>query len=136
MLYLLSIGNHPDLDYRGGQAPIVHLQFGLAEGVDWASASGRRWAFTLSNAGASFFEDRADLADLREINWEAVGARDFRDPDIKEGKQAEFLVERSVPWPLVEEIGVHRFCPSQSVNAALRGITHRPPVVVRPEWYY
>lgn len=28
----------------------------------------------------------------REVNWKAVAAPDFRDPDIKEGKPAEFLV--------------------------------------------
>ncbi len=25
MLYILYMGNHPELGYRGGQAPIVHL---------------------------------------------------------------------------------------------------------------
>jgi len=26
MLYILHRGNHPDLDYREGQGPILHLQ--------------------------------------------------------------------------------------------------------------
>ena len=30
------------------------------------------WAFTLSNAGAYYFKDRADLNQLDEIKWDAV----------------------------------------------------------------
>lgn len=136
MLYLLYMGNHPDLTYRGGQDPIVHLEFNLPAVVQWANTNGLRWAFTLGNAGASFFEDRSDLAQLNEINWDAVGARDFRDSDIKEGKQAEFLVERNVPWELVETVGIHRATPQAAVHAAIQLKAHRPAVEVRNEWYY
>lgn len=34
MLYLIHQGNHPELDYRGGQGPIVHLEANLQEAVD------------------------------------------------------------------------------------------------------
>jgi hypothetical protein len=34
MLYLFHRGNHPDLDYTGGQRPIVHLEADLYEVVD------------------------------------------------------------------------------------------------------
>ncbi|MDE0333332.1 MAG: DUF4433 domain-containing protein [Defluviicoccus sp.] len=51
MLYLIHMANHPELDYRGGQGPIVHLEADLREAVDWADRNGRRWAFTLSNGG-------------------------------------------------------------------------------------
>lgn len=136
MLYLLSMGNHPDLTYREGQEPIVHLQFDLEAVVAWAHANRKRWAFTLSNAGARFFEDRADLAHLDEINWEAVQATAFRDSDVKEGKQAEFLVEKCIPWDLVEEIGVHRRAPMGQIQSALNGQPHHPAIIIRPEWYY
>ncbi|OPY88469.1 MAG: hypothetical protein A4E72_01335 [Syntrophus sp. PtaU1.Bin208] len=36
MLYLIYQGNHPDLDYRGGQGPIVHLEADLHASVAWA----------------------------------------------------------------------------------------------------
>jgi hypothetical protein len=136
MLYLLYMGNHPDLSYRGGQTPILHLQFDLQAIVAWATESGKRWAFTLSNAGASFFEDRSSLDQLGQINWEAVRARNFRDGDVKEGKQAEFLVENRVPWALVEEVGMHPRGPIQQVQAVLQAHSHRPRVVSRQEWYY
>ena len=85
MLYLIHQANHPELAYHGGQDPIVHLEADLRQTVAWAEERGLRWAFTLSNAGAYYFEDRCDLARLDEIDWNAVQARDWR--QCKEGKQ-------------------------------------------------
>lgn len=42
MLYLINRGNHPDLDYRGGEVPIVHLQADLYAAVQWAEQNKRR----------------------------------------------------------------------------------------------
>lgn len=136
MLYLLYQANHQELTYRGGQGPIIHLEADLYETVAWAQQHGRRWAFTLSNAGARYVEDRADLAQLNEINWEAVQARNWAGK-LKEGKQAEFLFERKFPWHLVERIGVYsRPVYQQAVNALQSG-AHRPLVEIKKdEWYY
>lgn len=134
MLYLIHQGNHPELGYRGGQEPIVHFEADLHAVVAWADAQARRWAFTLSNAGARYFEDRSDLGQLGEIDWNAVQARDWR--QCKDGKQAEFLLELSLPWHLVERIGVQsRATYTLAVNA-LAARAHRPPVEIRPQWYY
>ena len=134
MLYLVYQGNHPELGYRGGQSPIIHLEADMHTAVAWAQEQGRRWAFTLSNAGSYFFEDRADLACLNEIDWGAVQARDWK--HCKEGKQAEFLMEQGFPWHLIERIGVYsRPFYSQVVNA-MTAITHKPTVEIRTEWYY
>ena len=134
MLYLIYQGNHPELGYRGGQGPIVHFEADLPAVVAWADAERRRWAFTLSNAGARYFEDRSDLSRLGEIDWNAVRATDWR--QCKDGKQAEFLLELSFPWHLVERIGVQsRTAYTAAVNA-LPAQGHRPPVEIWPEWYY
>ncbi len=69
--------NHPELVYRGGQDPIVHLEADLRDTVAWADQNRLRWAFTLSNAGSFYFEDRCDLAQLNEIDWDAVEARNW-----------------------------------------------------------
>ncbi len=134
MLYLISQGNHPELAYRGGQGPIVHFEADLHAVVAWADAQPRRWAFTLSNAGARYFEDRSSLDQLGEIDWNAVQARDWR--QCKDGKQAEFLLELSFPWHLVERIGVQSRATYASALNALPAHGHRPPVEMRPEWYY
>lgn len=133
MLYLIYVRSQ-ELTYRGGQGPIVHLEADLHATVAWANAQRRRWAFTLSNAGAYYFEDRANLAQLGEIKWDAVQARDWR--QCKEGKQAEFLLENSFPWHLVERIGVHSRLVYPQVINSLPPQGHRPAVEVLPDWYY
>jgi len=134
MLYLVYRANHPELRYRGGQGPIVHLEADLQQIVTWAEEHGQRWAFTLSNAGAYYFEDRCDLAQLSEIDWDAVQARDWR--QCKEGKQAEFLIERQFPWELVSRIGVLSQQVYGQVSTAMQAGTHRPLIEIRPDWYY
>jgi hypothetical protein len=52
MLYLLHMGNHPDLDYHGGQEPLLHLEFDFDELIAWADRGGRAWAITATNARA------------------------------------------------------------------------------------
>ena len=134
MLYLIHRRN-AELAYQGGQASIIHLQADLGAVVAWANAQPARWAFTLSNAGSYFFEDRNDLARLGEINWAAVQANNWSG-GLKEGKQAEFLVEQHFPWHLVERIGVHSAAVYGQVVNSLPAHGHRPPVEVRPDWYY
>jgi len=133
MLYLIHKRN-PELAYKGGQEPIVHLEADLFDAVTWAQANGRRWAFTLSNAGSYYFEDRADLAQLGEIDWAAVASTQW--PTVKERKQAEFLMEHSFPWHLIERIGVYSAAINAQVAHALPVGGHRPPVAVLPAWYY
>lgn len=134
MLYVISRANHPQLSYLGGQGPIVHLEAGLPPAVAWAEEQGLRWAFTLSNAGALYFEDRSDLAHLGEVDWNAVRARDWQ--TRREGKQAEFLIEGRFPWELVSRVGVQSPKVRDRAAAALEPAAHKPPVEVRPEWYY
>ena len=136
MLYVIHRGNHAELAYQGGQGPILHLEADLNEVVGWANGAGRLWAFSLSNAGATYTQFRCDLAKLDEVNWPAIAASDFRSTDIKEGKQAEFLVHGSFPWTLFRRIGVHSPAVAQQVADALRTTNYRPPVEIRREWYY
>jgi hypothetical protein len=134
MLYLLHKANLHGLSYQGGQRPIVHLEADLRAGVEWANQNDRRWALTLSNAGSYYFEDRCDLDCLHEIDWDAVKARYWQ--HCKERKQAEFLLERSFPWHLVERVGVSSEATYRGVVQALPASGHRPPVEILSDWYY
>lgn len=140
MLYLIYRGNDPSLVYRGGQEPIVHLQADLLNCVAWAKQHDRRWAFTLSNAGAYYFEDRCNLAQLSEINWQAVRTNRWSgsgiSSSIKEGKQAEFLLEYCFPWHLIEHIGVHSTGIYREVANVLPVGGHRPQLEIKTDWYY
>jgi len=140
MLYLIYRANDPDLSYRGGQAPIVHLEADLYNVISWTAQAGHRWAFTLSNAGAYYFEDRCDISRLGEIAWEAVTTNRWSgigaSASFKEGKQAEFLVEYSFPWFLIERIGVFSRTEAQQVSMAMAGATRRPTIEIKADWYY
>ena len=114
----------------------MHLEADLRESVAWADAAGSRWAFTLSNAGAAYTEFRNDLAQLGEVDWAAVANNDFTSQEVKEGKQAEFLMHERFPWELVRSIGVRSESVRDQVLATLDASEHRPPVVVRPDWYF
>lgn len=136
MLYLIHCANHPELTYRGGEEPILHLQLDLHETIEWAETEERRWAFSLSNAGAVYTEFRAQIGDLGEIDWDAVAATDFRPAKVKEGKQAEFLVHESVPWTLVRQIGACSAAVQRQAQRTLSGAGHQPPVTVLRSWYF
>jgi hypothetical protein len=136
MLYILHRGNHADISYRQGQKPIVHLQADLFDTIAWAQANSVRWAFSTVNAGARYAEFFCDMADLNQINWDAVAQDDFRSPETKEGKQAEFLIFESFPWNLVEKIGVMDAEIASKASMAICEALHHPIVNVERTWYF
>ena len=136
MLFVIHKGKHSELTYKGGQGPIVHLEADLKGAVAWADGQHRRWAFSLSNAGAAGTKFRSDLGALDEVNWPAVAASDFRSPDVKEGKQAEFLLRDQFPWTLISRIGVQSMEIKAKVDTVLQAAAHRPEVEIQVGWYF
>ncbi|MGI0080551.1 MAG: type II toxin-antitoxin system toxin DNA ADP-ribosyl transferase DarT [Nitrososphaerales archaeon] len=136
MLYILHKDNHPDLAYHGGQRPIVHLQADLRMVLKWAETEPRRWTFSKCNAGARYADFHNDPALLGGLDWGAIAQTDWRDPDVKEAKQAEFLVEKSFPWRLIELIGVINSEVERQVTNIISGARHQPSVAVKTAWYY
>jgi ssDNA thymidine ADP-ribosyltransferase, DarT len=136
MLFLLYKGNHVDLSYTGGQRPIVHLQADLHRVIDWADSEERRWAFSSGNAGARYTQFFNNAEELDKLDWNAIAATKWKDPLVRERKQAEFLLEESFPWELVDRIGAIDHDIAESVAAILDGAAHLPKVVVVPDWYY
>lgn len=136
MLYLLYRGNHPALTYHGGQDPIMHLEADLHSVVKWAESANRRWAFSLSNAGASYTQFHADLNDMSLVDWDAIASNDFSSVEVKEGKQAEFLVHESFPWTLIDRIGVRTSGMKTRIDQIIVTSRHKPVVSVRQGWYF
>lgn len=136
MLYVIHCANHPELVYRGGQGPIVHLEADLHEVIAWANGAGVRWAFTSANAGAYYTPFFSSIADLDRLNWDGIAARDFRSPDVKEAKQSEFLVYQIFPWQLARRIGVLNLAVANQAHACTVALNHRPAIEIQPRWYY
>jgi hypothetical protein len=136
MLYIISRANNPKLTYTGGQGPIVHLEADFNTVVSWANANGVRWAFSDANGNAAYAQFWADATQLGQLNWQHIQNSDFRTAEVRDAKQAEFLLHHHFPWHLIERIGVY----SQAVfNAATNAViqaAHRPPIQIIPQWYY
>jgi ssDNA thymidine ADP-ribosyltransferase, DarT len=136
MLYILRMGNHPDVTYRGGQPQIVHLQADFHQVIAWANSNAVPWAFTSANAGSRLTSFYNDPAQLSEIDWDAVRSTDFRDAKIKEGKQAEFLLFNVFPWTLIEKVGTIDPMIASKTQTALAIASHQPIIAVEPSWYF
>jgi len=138
MLHRLHVNygkeDNTDLTYSGGQSGIVHLEAELRTVVKWANSYGSQWTFCTGNAAAADSDFYTDLQQLCAINWEAVRARYW--PDVREAKQAEFLVHGSVPWQLISRIGVISEPIRTRVEEIIGKASHKPAVVVMPGWYY
>ena len=134
MLYLLHMGNRPDIHYLGGQELIVHLVADMKRTVEWAKINDLRLAFTTSNASSSYFDSYTDLSKLGEIDWEAVYSEYWR--ECREQKQAEFLVEKYFTWSLIEEVGVFSYLQRDQVLEFVQAALHKPCVNIKKELYY
>lgn len=136
MLFVIHKGNHPNLAYRGGQGAILHLEADVLRIIAWASSIGRKWAISLGNASTRYARFECTANALGLLNWQAIANNDFTDPDVSEGKQAEFLVHESFPWTLVDRIGVQNQRMRQRVRQVVQSSSHRPSVDVLPSWYF
>ena len=136
MLYILHKGNHQELTYKGGQQPIVHLQADLNSVIHWANTQNINWAFSDRNAGAYLATFYNDLSYLSQLNWSAIRATNFQDAQIKEGKQAEFLMFDFFPWQLIEKIGTFDNTIVPSIQNVLTSIKHKPMISVERNWYF
>lgn len=135
MLHAIHRGANADLAYDGGQVPIVYLAARQHRVLDWADAHQRRWAFTTSNAGAEQFDDFAERTQLDRLNWLAFKEASWIPSELKDDRQAELLIEQSVPWQLVEEIGVYSETLREQACDILSGIGGQPLVKVRRNWF-
>jgi hypothetical protein len=127
MLYVVSRGH---VDYSGGQDEIVHL----VSSVNTATSLGKPWAFTDRHADLAYATYFASLGELSEVDWNVMPLAYWAGDDVKERRQAEFLVHTSFPWAAVERIGVKNAVVAAKVQALLAG--RAPTVAVQPDWYY
>lgn len=130
MLYVISQGHE---DYRGGQRPIVHL----VSSIQSVLATGRPWFFTDRHADLGYATQIDSLDRLNEVDWSTMPVRQWGgDQELKEKRQAEFLVHESLPWTAVEAIGVLDEALAAQVRSILAGAAHRPRVEIHRDWYY
>jgi len=130
MLYVISRGHE---DYNDGQRSVIHL----VSSVESAVATGRPWAFTNRHAELGYADYFDALERLDEVDWSVMPLRQWGgDDEVKERRQAEFLVHERFPWTAVESIGVLGTQAKEQVESILAQTKHRPPVTCQTSWYY
>lgn len=127
MLYVVFRGHQ---DYSGGQEDIVHL----VSRISVATNLGRAWAFTDRHAELGHALHFDDLAKLSEVPWHTMNEKYWT--EVKEERQAEFLVYGLFPWTAITEIGVMTQNTESRVFQALARCNYRPLVRRTPDWYY
>ncbi len=127
MLYAVHRGHQ---DYDGGQESVVHLvsSMRIAEGI------GRPWAFTDRHAELAHALHFDDPSHLKELRWDVMDQMYWT--DVKEERQAEFLVHQFFPWTAVIEIGVMNSTVEQRVHSMIAAVPHQPMIRTTPSWYY
>jgi len=123
--------------YTGGQAEIIDLVTSVERAV---ASRERRWFFTDGHAVERITEFLTDTEHLTKIDWVVINSSSWGnsddDPDRKRRKQAEFLVNPSVPWNWFDRIGVIDSPMKRRVEGVIARFEHQPRVVVKPSWYY
>jgi hypothetical protein len=127
MLFAVYKGHQ---DYSGGQESVIHL----VSTVGRATSLGRAWAFTDRHAELAHALHFDDLAKLSEVPWHVMGLQYWS--EVKEERQAEFLVREFFPWTAVADVAVMTPGAAQCVQSALAAAQHRPAVTIHREWYY
>lgn len=130
MLYVLYRGHD---EYNGGQDSIVHLVSSIAS----AQATGIPWFFTDLHADLGYAQQYDDLALLGQVDWEVMPRRQWGgDSEVKEKRQAEFLVHDFFPWTAIDVIGVVDKDIASVVRDTIAGSDHQPQVKIKRNWYY
>lgn len=127
---MLCAIHHGHQNYAGGQAKILHLVSTVHRAVE----QGRPWAFTDRHAELAHAQQYDRLASLNEVRWDVMDLKYWT--EVKEERQAEFLVHEFFPWKAVTEVAVMTDELKLAVEQALQDHQHKPLVSVRRNWYY
>src|SRR5947208_12538957 len=128
MLYVVSQGHQ---DYSGGQRPIIHL----VSSIQTAITTGRSWFFTDRHADLGYAQQFGSLGALDKVDWQLMPLQYWGgDTEVREKRQAEFLIHDSCPWTTINSIGVindtiaeqvtknHSGCRSQAASGRSAGL--------------
>lgn len=119
-----------------GQESIIHL----VSSTQSVYRAHHPCVFTDGHATMKLSQFFTDPVDLTQIDWDVMRSQYWTDtpdhPGRKRRRQAEFLVHRHLPWELVAGICVRTSAAQARVIQTLERAEYRPPVVLRPNYYY
>jgi ssDNA thymidine ADP-ribosyltransferase DarT-like protein len=124
--------------YDEGHEPLVYL-VSRAQAVQNAGVA---FVFSDGHGLAVFTDWFDDLKQLDAVDWSMVNQRywsdNLNDMDRQRRKQAEFLIHKSCPWGLIDEIVVIDSVIEKRVKVIQDGFSRalRKPIRVERSWYY
>lgn len=127
---LLAVNNGRSGRPIGCQRAIVHLVSNMAIGI----ATGRLWAVSSGNAGASHTTFDNQMMAVAMLDWDSIRATQWQGRTHQ--KSAEFLLADFFPWVCIQSIGCHDSGVAQQVRSLLSEHAHQPAVQAQPDWYY
>jgi len=136
MLFQLHTGRN--IEYCEGQEPLIYMM----SSAQRIQQSGAGFVFSDGHGIASYTKWFDDLRELQKLDWDTIYANIWKDTvddmDRQRRKQAEFLVHRKCDWELIERIAVINDRVKSKVNEIMANFPEsaRPPVIVKPEWFY
>lgn len=128
MLFAINKGNagRPP----GCQSSIIHLVSTMAAGI----ATGRAWAVSSGNAGATHATYSAQVQALDALDWNAIRTDQWK--GMQHQKAAEFLLADFFPWHSIESVGCANLEVARQVSSSVQCHSHCTLVEVKQNWYY
>ncbi|HNZ53820.1 MAG TPA: DUF4433 domain-containing protein [bacterium] len=134
MLFSVHTGSVDDCSY--GQESIIYL----ITTTENLTTCQRNWCFTDGHAVEAISEFYNNLNDMDKVDWNLINDwswhNTLEDSDRKRRKQAEFLVEKSVPFSAFIEISVINEEMERKIHKILEMAKINLAVSVKPKWYY
>ena len=86
---------------------------------------------------SEFFDD---VSALDRVDWPLMSSKYWNDTqqdcDRKRRRQAEFLVHRFAPWTCIKAVAVMNENTAEIARGVLENASYKPPLLIRPDWYY
>jgi len=136
MMLNLKTGRVPG--YSEGQEPLIYLS-STAQGI---ADSGKSFVFSDGHGVPAFTSWFDDLSLLKNVSWDIVNERYWRDNandmDRQRKKQAEFLVYLDCDWSMIDCITVIDDVRKRMVEKVFSNFNERMhrPIVIERDWYY
>lgn len=123
--------------FQGEQNEIIHLEIEIADVI----REGLPFVFTDGHAimdFSTYYEDPEKIDEV--IDWEVMSARYWRDTledgDRKRRRQAEFLIQKEVPFSMIKKITTMTRERMEQVQLIINKYDIDVLVELKPEWYY
>lgn len=130
MLFALHKG-HPG--YLEGQEPIIHL----VSSINTIQSMGLSFFWTDGHACLKYTRQYDQIDSIhQDVDWSVMPLIYWNKTDIKEKRQAEFLIHGHAPWEAIEMIVVKTQNMADKVYKIIEDASHQPSIRIDSDWYY